>query len=42
MRQPVRVFIDDGIFCPGFQFLLGGQPNSRRQTWQQQRSLDAR
>lgn len=24
MRQLVRVFIDDGTFCPGFQFLPGG------------------
>ncbi|MET3811937.1 hypothetical protein [Arthrobacter sp. UYEF3] len=23
MQQPVRVFIDDGTFCPGFQFLPG-------------------
>jgi hypothetical protein len=27
MRQLVRVFIDDGTFCPGFQFLPGGQPH---------------
>ena len=25
MRQLVRVFIDEGTFCPGFQFLPGGQ-----------------
>jgi hypothetical protein len=25
MQQFVRVFIDDGIFCAGFQFLPGGQ-----------------
>ncbi|BCW68940.1 hypothetical protein NicSoilB4_37030 (plasmid) [Arthrobacter sp. NicSoilB4] len=25
MRQLVRVFINDGTFCPGFQFLPGGQ-----------------
>jgi hypothetical protein len=25
MRQLVRVFIEDGTFCPGFQFLPGGQ-----------------
>lgn len=25
MRQLVRVFLDDGTFCPGFQFLPGGQ-----------------
>ncbi len=25
MRQLVRIFIDDGTFCPGFQFLSGGQ-----------------
>ncbi|MET3810863.1 hypothetical protein [Arthrobacter sp. UYEF3] len=25
MRQLVRVFIDDGTFCPGFQFLPDGQ-----------------
>lgn len=25
MRQLVRIFIDDGTFCPGFQFLRGGQ-----------------
>jgi hypothetical protein len=25
LRQLVRVFIDDGTFCPGFQFLPGGQ-----------------
>lgn len=25
MRQLVRVFIDDGTFCPGFQFLPGGE-----------------
>jgi hypothetical protein len=25
MQQLVRVFIDDGTFCPGFQFLPGGQ-----------------
>ncbi|MET3952848.1 hypothetical protein [Arthrobacter sp. UYEF36] len=25
MRQLVRAFIDDGTFCPGFQFLPGGQ-----------------
>ncbi|MEO5778936.1 hypothetical protein [Arthrobacter oryzae] len=24
MRHLVRVFIDDGTFCPGFQFLPGG------------------
>lgn len=24
MQQLVRVFIDDGTFCPGFQFLAGG------------------
>ena len=26
MRQLVRV-IDEGTFCPGFQFLAGGQPH---------------
>ncbi|MEC5181544.1 hypothetical protein [Arthrobacter sp. CG_A4] len=25
LRQLVRVFIDDNTFCPGFQFLPGGQ-----------------
>jgi len=25
MQQLVRVFIDDGTFCPGFQFIPGGQ-----------------
>ncbi|BCW73664.1 hypothetical protein [Arthrobacter sp. NicSoilB8] len=25
MQRVVRVFIDDGTFCPGFQFLPGGQ-----------------
>jgi hypothetical protein len=25
VRQLVRVFIDDGTYCPGFQFLPGGQ-----------------
>jgi hypothetical protein len=25
MQQLVRVFIGDGAFCPGFQFLPGGQ-----------------
>jgi Ethanolamine utilization protein EutJ (predicted chaperonin) len=25
MQQLVRVFIEDGTFCPGFQFLPGGQ-----------------
>ncbi|WP_427019509.1 hypothetical protein ACQCSX_23145 (plasmid) [Pseudarthrobacter sp. P1] len=25
MRELVRVFIDAGTFCPGFQFLPGGQ-----------------
>jgi hypothetical protein len=25
MQQLVRVFFDDGTFCPGFQFLPGGQ-----------------
>lgn len=25
MQQLIRVFIDDGTFCPGFQFLPGGQ-----------------
>jgi hypothetical protein len=25
MQQLVRVFIDDGTFCPGFQFLAGGR-----------------
>ena len=25
IRQLVRVFLDDGTFCPGFQFLPGGQ-----------------
>ncbi|MCY0905788.1 hypothetical protein [Arthrobacter sp. H14-L1] len=24
-QQLVRVFIDNGTFCPGFQFLPGGQ-----------------
>jgi HD-like signal output (HDOD) protein len=28
MRQLVRVFIEDGTFCPGFQFLPGGQLRS--------------
>ena len=25
MQQLIRVFIEDGTFCPGFQFLPGGQ-----------------
>jgi hypothetical protein len=25
MRQLIRVSIDEGTFCPGFQFLAGGQ-----------------
>jgi hypothetical protein len=25
MQQLVRVFIDDGTYCPGFQFLPDGQ-----------------
>jgi hypothetical protein len=25
MRQRVRVFIGEGTFCPGFQFLPGGR-----------------
>ena len=25
MRQLVRVFIDEGTYCPGFQFLAGGR-----------------
>jgi hypothetical protein len=25
MRQLIRVFIGDGTFCPGFQFLPGGR-----------------
>lgn len=25
MQQLVRVFLDAGTFCPGFQFLAGGQ-----------------
>jgi hypothetical protein len=25
MQQLVRVFIDDGTYCPGFQFLVGGR-----------------
>jgi hypothetical protein len=25
MQQLVRVFIDDGTFCPGFQFVAGGR-----------------
>ena len=25
MKQLVRVFIDEGTYCPGFQFLAGGQ-----------------
>jgi hypothetical protein len=25
MRQLVRVFVDDGTFCPGFQFLPNGE-----------------
>jgi hypothetical protein len=25
MQQLIRVFIDEGTFCPGFQFLAGGQ-----------------
>ena len=25
MQQLIRVFIDEGTFCPGFQFLSGGQ-----------------
>jgi hypothetical protein len=25
MQQIIRVFIDEGTFCPGFQFLPGGQ-----------------
>lgn len=31
MTRLFRVFIDDGTFCPGFQFLPGGQlhPNVR-------------
>ncbi|MET3721275.1 MULTISPECIES: hypothetical protein [unclassified Arthrobacter] len=30
MQQLVRVFIDDGTFCPGFQFLPG---NPRFSGW---------
>jgi hypothetical protein len=29
MQQLVRVFVDDGTFCPGFQFLPGGQLHPR-------------
>jgi hypothetical protein len=29
LRSLVRVFIDDGTFCPGFQFTTGGQLDSR-------------
>ncbi|MFF2317755.1 hypothetical protein ACFVTE_15975 [Arthrobacter sp. NPDC058097] len=29
LRALVRVFIDDGTFCPGFQFTTGGQLDSR-------------
>jgi hypothetical protein len=29
LRRLVRVFIDDGTFCPGFQFAAGGQPDPR-------------
>lgn len=25
IQQLIRVFIDEGTFCPGFQFLAGGQ-----------------
>jgi hypothetical protein len=25
MQQVVRVFIDEGTYCPGFQFLAGGR-----------------
>lgn len=25
MQRLVRVFVDDGTYCPGFQFLPGGQ-----------------
>lgn len=25
MQQLIRIFIDEGTFCPGFQFLAGGQ-----------------
>ncbi|MEO3935011.1 hypothetical protein WMO79_19630 [Micrococcaceae bacterium Sec7.4] len=25
MQQLVRIFLDDGTYCPGFQFLPGGQ-----------------
>jgi hypothetical protein len=25
MQQLIRVFFDEGTFCPGFQFLTGGQ-----------------
>ncbi|WP_426976943.1 hypothetical protein ACQCSU_19585 [Pseudarthrobacter sp. O4] len=30
MRQLVRVFIDDGTFCPGFPGLFGGAPDAAR------------
>ncbi|UKA56681.1 hypothetical protein LFT45_22660 (plasmid) [Arthrobacter sp. FW305-BF8] len=29
LRSLVRVFIDDGTFCPGFQFTAGGQLDPR-------------
>jgi hypothetical protein len=29
LRRLVRVFIDDGTFCPGFQFAAGGRPDPR-------------
>ncbi|WP_457973453.1 hypothetical protein [Arthrobacter sp. D1-17] len=29
MQQLVRVFIGDGTYCPGFQFLPGGQLHSK-------------
>lgn len=25
MRQLIRIFLDEGTYCPGFQFLPGGQ-----------------
>ncbi len=29
LRRLVRVFIDDGTFCPGFQFRADGTPDER-------------
>jgi hypothetical protein len=41
MQQLVRVFIGEGTFCPGFQFLPGGPSSDPRSRPRRSHELDS-